>query len=141
MQGHFADFETSEPLDGKRVSRQYKSVRAELKFPCEHKLTSPCAMEMQIYAEETLESIQRNKNERPNIVFALLFEEDTAKSYFDEAILTQDKKELFDKLIEMGPTPKIWEEQLTFNFMKALSNADLLPASKFSDKKLETLTY
>lgn len=77
FEGHFADFRTSVPEDGVQVVRDYKAVRAELHFPCEHTVNNPCSMEMQIYAEETLASTFRAITTKPNLVFAILFEEDS----------------------------------------------------------------
>lgn len=57
-------------------------------------------MEIQLYAEETMESISRSVNTRPNVVFALLFEEDASGSYFDEAITTKDKKDFFTEVLK-----------------------------------------
>jgi len=50
MKGEFATFSLSYPEDGRVIKREYKGLRAEFKFPCEHLLNVECQMEMQIYA-------------------------------------------------------------------------------------------
>ena len=48
-------------------------------------------MEMQIYAEETIASTFRSTTTKPNLVFAILFEEDDKGSYFDQAFKLDGK--------------------------------------------------
>jgi hypothetical protein len=123
--GHFADFRTSVAEDGKQVVRDYRAVRAELHFPCEHTVNNPCQMEMQIYAEETLASTFRTTTTKPNLVFAILFEEDDKGSYFDQAFRL-DGKEYFQKVLEKGYDPA---DPIKFSFMDALARGGLLPST------------